>query len=216
MKRLAIFDFDGTLVDTVHDVVECMNRALEINGFPTLVHDEFVNRLGGNINEIVSLILDDKSTPENIELIKKTYQELYDDSPKEKSVPFRGVHGLLLKLQNEGMLIAINSNRSTDSIRIFTDRFFDDIDFLLIEGHNPDYPSKPSPIGVEKIIEKAGVSLEESVYIGDSKTDIKTAMNAKIDCVIVTWGYGNQKDYDNTYLIKTVHDTSQLEDISEN
>jgi phosphoglycolate phosphatase len=210
MKKLAIFDFDGTLVDTVHDVVACMNRALEFHGFPTLVHDEFVNRLGGNINEIVSLVLEDNATPENIKLIKDTYKELYDESPKEKSIPFRGVHELLLNLQNDGVLIAINSNRSTDSIKLFTDRYFDDVDFLLIEGHNFNYPSKPSPIGVEKIIEKADVSLGETVYIGDSKTDIKTAQNAQIDCIIVTWGYGNEKDYNNSYPIKIVDETSQL------
>ncbi|MBQ9026035.1 MAG: HAD hydrolase-like protein, partial [Methanobrevibacter sp.] len=95
MKILYIFDFDGTLFDTVHDVVICLNEALSVNNFPTLSDSEYVERLGGNINEIVSLVLKDKNTPENIGLIKNTYQPLYDDSPKEKSVPFDGVNELL-------------------------------------------------------------------------------------------------------------------------
>lgn len=210
MKKLAIFDFDGTLVDTVHDVVTCLNGALDFHGFPTRVCDEIVNMFGGNINEIISLVLEDNATPENMELIKGTYTELYDKSPKERSIPFRGVHELLLNLQNDEMLIAINSNRSTDSIKMFTDKYFGDVDFLLIEGHYHKYPSKPNPVGVEKIIEKACVNLKESVYIGDSKTDIKTAQNAGIDCIIVTWGYGNEDVYNNPYPIGIVDETSQL------
>ncbi len=210
MKKLYIFDFDGTLFDTVHDVVICLNEALSVNNFPTLSDSEYVERLGGNINEIVSLVLKDKNTPENIELIKNTYQPLYDDSPKEKSVPFDGVNELLEYLQDNGALLAINSNRTTESIKHFTDKFLSDIDFLLIEGHNENYPSKPSPIGVNKIIDKAGVSSDEVIYIGDSITDIKTAKNAGVDCVIVTWGYGFDDAYQHEYPVSVVDEVSQL------
>ena len=210
MKKLYIFDFDGTLFDTVHDVVICLNEALSVNNFPTLSDSEYVERLGGNINEIVSLVLKDKNTPENIELIKNTYQPLYDDSPKEKSVPCDGVNELLEYLQDNGALLAINSNRTTESIKHFTDKFLSDIDFLLIEGHNENYPSKPSPIGVNKIIDKAGVSSDEVIYIGDSITDIKTAKNAGVDCVIVTWGYGFDDAYQHEYPVSVVDEVSQL------
>ncbi|WP_407379794.1 HAD family hydrolase [Methanobrevibacter sp.] len=210
MKKLYIFDFDGTLFDTVHDVVICLNEALSVNNFPTLSDSEYVERLGGNINEIVSLVLKDQNTPENIELIKKTYTPLYDDSPKDKSVPFDGIRQLLEKLQDSGALIAINSNRTTQSIKHFTDKFLKDIDFILIEGHNENYPSKPSPIGVNRIIDKADVSLDEAIYIGDSITDIKTAQNAGVDCVIVKWGYGFDDAYQHDYPLAVVDDVSQL------
>ena len=88
MKRLAIFDFDGTLFDSVHDVIICFNKALSMNGFPTLTREEYIERLGGNIDEIVSLILKDKNSKENIELIKKDYQKLYDESNKDNTLPF--------------------------------------------------------------------------------------------------------------------------------
>ena len=114
--------------------------------------------------------------------------------------------------EKRNVLIAINSNRSTPSIKLFVDRYFSEIDFLKIEGHNLDYPSKPSPYGVEKIIEKSDVSLDDAIYIGDSKTDIKTAQNAGIDCVIVKWGYGNNKDYENDYILGVVDSPSELLD----
>lgn len=204
MKKLAIFDFDGTLFNTVDDVIINFNKALSANGFPELTRDEYIERLGGNIDEIVSLILNDKNTPENIELIKKEYGKLYTDSKKENSKPFSNILNLLKDLERNGVLIAINSNRTTPSIKLFVEKYLSEIDFLEIEGHNLGYPSKPSPCGVNKIIKKANVSLDEAIYIGDSKTDIKTAQNAGIDCVIVKWGYGNQKDYENEYILGTV------------
>lgn len=204
MKKLAIFDFDGTLFNTVDDVIINFNRALSANGFPKLTRDEYIERLGGNIDEIVSLILNDKNTPENVELIKKEYGKLYTDSKKENSKPFSNILNLLKDLERNGVLIAINSNRTTPSIKLFVEKYLSEIDFLEIEGHNLGYPSKPSPFGVNKIIKKANVSLDEAIYIGDSKTDIKTAQNAGIDCVIVKWGYGNQKDYENEYILGTV------------
>lgn len=210
MKKLAIFDFDGTLFNTVDDVIINFNVALKANGFPTLTREEYIERLGGNIDEIVSLILNDRNTPENIELIKREYGKLYADSKKENSKPFPDVLDLLMDLERKDVLIAINSNRTTPSIKQFVEKYLPDIDFLEIEGHNLDYPSKPSPLGVNRIIEKAGVSLDEAIYIGDSKTDIKTAQNAGIDCVIVKWGYGNQKDYEDEYIMGAVDSICEI------
>ena len=210
MKKLAIFDFDGTLFNTVDDVIINFNRALKANGFPTLTREEYIERLGGNIDEIVSLILNDRNTPENIELIKKEYGKLYADSKKENSKPFPDILNLLRDLERKDVLIAINSNRTTPSIKLFVEKYLSGIDFLEIEGHNPNYPSKPSPLGVNRIIAKADVSLDEAIYIGDSKTDIKTAQNAGIDCVIVKWGYGNQKDYENEYILSAVDSICEI------
>lgn len=204
MKKLAIFDFDGTLFDSVWDVVICFNRTLEIHGFPTLTHEEYLDRLGGNIDEIVSLILKDKSTAENIELVKNTYSKLYSASPKDNTKPFAGTHEVLKALQDKGILLAINSNRTTDSIREYVDEFFKDIDFKAIEGHDPSYPSKPSPCGVERIMGKLEVTKDETVYIGDSITDIRTSQNAEIDCILVSWGYGRKEAFESDYPLVTV------------
>ena len=72
MKKLVIFDFDGTLFDSVDDVVICFNEALSMHNFPTLTKKEYLEILGGNIDEVVSLILKDRNSKENMELIKET------------------------------------------------------------------------------------------------------------------------------------------------
>lgn len=213
MKKLFIFDFDGTLFDSVDDVVACLDSALKSNGFPVLTKQEYIDRLGGNIDQTMSLILKDKNTPENIGIVKESYEKCYAKSEKRNTKPYDGIGDVLKSLCKKGIMIAINSNRKTDSIRHFTDAFFSEVDFVLIEGHNEDYPSKPSPIGVEKIFEKAGVSPDEAVYIGDTRTDINTAKNAGLDCIIVRWGYGNENDWNDNYPLKTIDKVSDLYDL---
>ncbi len=210
MKKLCIFDFDGTLFDSVDDVVICFNKALDIYDLPTLTKDEYLGCLGGNIDEIVSLVLKDNNTSENIEKVKKTYLELYNSSKKEKTLPFPETHDFLKSLQEKEILLAINSNRLNYSLKHFVEKYYSDIDFVSIEGHDLNCPSKPDPYGVNKIIKKANVGLEDAIYIGDSRTDINTARNAGIDCVIVKWGYGNEKDYGDEYVLEAIGDIHEL------
>ena len=211
MKKLAIFDFDGTLFNSVDDVVICFDKTLEIYNFPTLTKEEYFECLGGNIDDIVSLVLGKNNSVENIEKVKKTYLDLYNPSPKEHTLPFPEAHECLKKLQEKGVLLAVNSNRLNYSLKYFVEKFFKDIDFVLVEGHNEDYPSKPNPFGVENILRKANVGLDEAVYIGDSKTDIETAQNAGMDCIVVKWGYGNQKDYENDYILEAVDEFGDIQ-----
>ncbi len=210
MKKLCIFDFDGTLFDSVEDVVICFNEALSEYGFPTLTRDEYIPCLGGNIDDIVSKVLGVNSNPQNIESFKKTYLDLYDSSKKEKTIPFPDSNEVLRNLQDNGILLAINSNRLTYSLNEFVEKFFSDIDFVAIEGHNINCPSKPDPFGVKNILNKTNLSSDEAFYIGDSITDIKTAQNADMDCVIVEWGYGDEKTFNHDYPLKVINEFSQL------
>jgi phosphoglycolate phosphatase len=175
--------------------------------------DEYIPCLGGNIDDIISKVLGENNSPQNLKNVKKTYLDLYNDSKKELTLPFKHSHELLRKLQENDILLAINSNRLTYSLNEFVDKFYPDIDFVLIEGHNLNHPSKPSPFGVNRIINKADVSLDETIYIGDSITDIKTAQNAGIDCIIVEWGYGDENTFNHKYPLEVVDDFSQLSEI---
>ena len=210
MKKLVIFDFDGTLFDSVEDVIICFDKTLEIHDFPKLTRKEYFEVLGGNIDEMVSLILRENNTSENIELIKNTYEKLYDESKKENTLPFPKMHDLLNVLQEKDLLLAINSNRKTDSIKYYVDKFFMDVDFVSIEGHNPNHPSKPHPYAVEMMRKKFDVTKDECIYIGDSKTDINTANNAEIDCLIVKWGYGTQEDYNEDNVLGVIGNPDEI------
>ena len=107
MKKLAIFDFDGTLFDSVDDVVKSFNDALTVYGFPTVTREEYIGKLGGNIDEIVSLVLKDNATPENLESFKNTYLKIYYGSKKENSIPFPGTYEILKELESRNVFLAI-------------------------------------------------------------------------------------------------------------
>ena len=213
MKKLCIFDFDGTLFDSVEDVVICFNEVLSEYGFPTLTRDEYIPCLGGNIDDIVSKVLGPNSTPQNIESIKKTYLDLYASSKKEKTIPFPDAKETLKYLEDKGILLAINSNRLNFSLNEFVLKYLSDIGFVSIEGQNIDSPPKPDPFGVNNILNKTNLSSDEALYIGDSMTDIQTAQNAGIDCVIVEWGYGDETAFNHDYPLKVISEFSQLYDL---
>ena len=129
---------------------------------------------------------------------------------KENSTLFDGMLEVLEELQKEGMILAINSNRNPNSIKTLLKKHANNITFLDIQGHIPNIPSKPNPYGVNTIINKANTTKEETVYIGDSATDIQTAKNAGIDCILVKWGYGLDDAYADEYPIALVNNKDEL------
>ncbi len=210
MKKLCIFDFDGTLFDSLTDVVKCFNKTFEKLGLDTFDREFYKRSVGGNMDQIVSKLLQDKNTPVNMTKVKDTYAKIYDADLKENTCLFEGMLDVLEQLQEEGMILAINSNRSAESIKEFVNKFADNINFIDIQGPIPTEASKPDPYGVNTIIKKAEMSKEDCVYIGDSITDILTAKNAGIDCILVTWGYGIDDVYENEYPIAIVNNKEEL------
>ncbi len=199
--KLFIFDFDGTLLNTLNQLVYDMNTALKLHNFPKLSFDEFEQMAGGNINQVISNVLGTNSTDENIEKVKETYLEIVWKGEDTLSKPFDKIIYVLNKLESQGHILAINSNRYTESINFYVKKFFKNINFIDIQGHNPPNPSKPDPYGVLKIIEKTEMKKEDIFYVGDSQTDIDTAMNAGIKCIYVTWGYSKMIPTENVYKI---------------
>lgn len=216
MKKLCIFDFDGTIFDSLTDVAKCFNKTFEYLGYEKLDLEFFKESLGGNVDQIISLILKDKNNPENIELVKNTYEKIYNNDLKENTKLYDGILEVLLQLQKEDYILAINSNRNPKSIKEFINKYAADINFVDIQGHVDRNPSKPHPYGVNVIMSKANVTNENTIYIGDSITDIKTAENANVDCLLVRWGYGVGDVYDNEYPIAIAENTEDIIDIIKN
>lgn len=190
MKKLCIFDFDGTLVDTFTDAGIYYNKALEAYGFKTHNIEEYKYLMGGSLEEVVTRILEEKNrTEENINNVKKHYWDNYPTSSKENTKAYPGIQELLEELQKNNVKIAINTNKKQVIVDEMVKKIFPNINFVSVAGQNGKYPAKPDPEGVYQILKMCdGIEKNECIYIGDSKYDFETAQNAGIDAILVTWG----------------------------
>lgn len=211
---LVILDFDGTLVDTITDVGICFNEALAYCGLPQHPLERFGSFAGGNLETVVSKMLPPgQVTQENITRVKTKYRELYLSSEKPNTRPYKGMWELVCALKDRGVTLAINSNKGQALLDDMVQKMFPSGFFDSVVGYSEDRPSKPDPFGVCLIGEQTGRSLERAVYIGDGESDVRTAQNAGIPCIFVSWGQGDPAvaaSAPMVTLVKSVEQLSQL------
>jgi len=211
MRKLLIFDCDGTLVDTVKDVAICFNGALEYYGFPTYPIDDYGGIVGGNLETIVTRLLPENArTTENVEKVKTKYRALYSASDKPNTKPFEGIVEALNILKAKGFVLGINTNKGQALTDALVEKFFEKDLFISVVGYEESRPSKPDPYGVKMICAACQVPESQAVYVGDGRSDIETAHNAQIPCVFVTWGQGTEEDSRDPRIAAVVNDIQEL------
>ena len=190
MKKLIIFDLDGTLINTIADLANSTNFALNKNGFPTHPLEKFNYFVGNGINKLFERALPEgEKTEENIQKIRKDFLEHYDVHNADESRPYKNIPELLSALQDKGLQLAVASNKYQKATANLVQRFFPEIHFTAVFGQRESVKTKPDPAVVLEIMEKANVSAADTLYIGDSNVDMQTAINSKVDACGVTWGF---------------------------
>lgn len=189
MKKLVIFDLDGTLIDTIVDAGRCFNKVLKHFGLKIHSLEEYKHMVGGNLEVMFSNLVGDKDrTAGMISELKEKYREVYLADSKPNTKPFDGILDVLKKLnEDDNISIAINTNKSQLLAEELCAEMFAGINFFGILGYIESRPSKPDPYAANELMRINGALPEETIYIGDSITDITTAKNAGIDCVLVNW-----------------------------
>ena len=182
MKKLLIFDLDGTLLNTIADLAHSTNYALEKNGFPMHHLEEYNYFVGNGINKLFERALPEgEKTEENMAKIRQDFLAHYDVHNADASRPYEGIPELLQALQDKGIQLAVASNKyqaATTNIR-----------FTAVLGQREGIKTKPDPGIVSEIREKAHVEAADTLYIGDSNVDMQTAINSGVDACGVTWGF---------------------------
>ncbi|MBO4466689.1 MAG: HAD-IA family hydrolase [Bacteroidales bacterium] len=199
MKKLVLFDLDGTLIDTLEDLSEAVNHALALRGLPLHTLDEYRGMVGHGVRSLVAQALEaswkeipDQARDEEEALVDAAladFKEYYQAHIDVHTRPYPGIPELLADLQAHGVQLAVVSNKFQEGTEYLIKRLFPDIDFVAILGNRPGWPLKPSPEIVEDVLSRAGVSPEDALLVGDSPTDMRTAANGGIDALAVTWGY---------------------------
>lgn len=190
MKKLVIFDLDGTLLNTIADLAAATNQALQQEGFPTHETDAYRFFVGNGINKLFERALPEQErTEKNILKIRSLFIPYYDVHNADLSRPYPGIPELLAALQQKGIMLGVASNKYQAATQKLIAHYFPNISFVEVLGQREGIPAKPDPSIVNDILAKAGVEREEVLYVGDSNVDMQTAHNAGVTAVGVAWGF---------------------------
>jgi phosphoglycolate phosphatase len=191
MKKLFIFDLDGTLLDTVADLGNSCNHVFSEAGFPTHPIDAYYKFVGNGIAKLIERALPaDEATAENIEKLLPPFRAYYNLHMADDTKPYRGVCELLAELQQKGVAIAVASNKYQAATENLVKKYFPEINFVAVFGQRDNVPVKPDPAIVHDIMQAAGIEdTAEIIYIGDSLVDLNTAKNSNVEFAAVTWGF---------------------------
>lgn len=195
MKRLIIFDLDGTLLDTVADLAAAVNYALDGMGHPRHNVDTIRTFVGNGIGKLLERSLPEgERTEENLARMRAAFLPYYDAHNADLSRPYPGVAAVLEELQRRGLMLAVASNKYQAATERLVAHFFPSVRFVRVLGQREHVPVKPDPAIVRDILASAGVEAEEVLYVGDSGVDMQTARNATVDAVGVAWGFRSREE----------------------
>ena len=213
MKKLVIFDLDGTLLDTIADLAESANYALKQLGYPTHDVETIRTFVGNGINKLLERALPPhEQTEENVMRMRSHFVPYYDVHNADLSSPYPGIVNLLEDLQAKGIQIAVASNKYQAATVKLVKQYFPNIDFVEILGQREGINVKPDPTIVFDILKKAKVSCEETLYVGDSGVDMQTAINAGVDAVGVTWGFRPRAELESFRPMELIDKAKELLD----
>ncbi len=195
--QAVLFDLDGTLVDTIEDITDALNRALAMEGLPPLdvmMTKRVVGR--GLRNALIGAVelWGKEFTSEHIDRMYAFMMEYYRQNHCVKSKPYEGIPSLLETLDRQGVRLAVFSNKEDGLTGEVVRTLFPHIRFSWVRGMKDDFPRKPDRAGLEHFAKKEGLKVENLLYVGDSEVDYQTAENAGCQHILVSWGFRSRED----------------------
>ena len=185
--QTAIFDLDGTLLDTLEDLYIAVNTALERNALPPRTRDEVRMFVGNGVEMLVRRAVPAGSTEETVLTTLADFKATYATVCEEHTAPYGGIPEVLRDLRDRGVRVAVVSNKFDAATKRLCAKYFGELVEVAI-GETADVRKKPAPDTVFEAVKELGVTTEGAVYVGDSDVDIETARNCGIPCISVTWG----------------------------
>lgn len=193
MKKIVIFDLDGTLLNTLDDLADSTNYALAKFGYPTRTIEEVRQFVGNGVAKLIERAIPDGKKNPNFEKCLAIFKENYAQNMYNKTAPYVGILEMLSNLKSKGLKIAVVSNKFDLAVKELCKKYFDGyIDFAAGENEAQGIKKKPAPDTVFTVLKEFELNPEDAVYIGDSDVDIMTAKNSQMPCISVTWGFRDE------------------------
>ena len=213
--QAVFFDLDGTLLDTLQDIADSANAALERLGHeqhPTAAYRHFV---GSGMAALAERILPPTANEQDaasqcLKILREEYGRRWDQTTR----PYNGIASMLGELQSTGMPLCVLSNKPHDFTCLTVERLLGDWTFAHVRGVDDATPPKPDPQGALTLTNKMGVEPSRCLYVGDTSIDIQTAHAAGMISVGVTWGFRDEQELRANDAHHIIHTPSELLDLT--
>lgn len=186
-----IFDLDGTLLDTLGDLTDAVNFALEKYGLPLRSLEEVRQFVGNGLRNLMTKAVEGGESHPRFEEVFAFFREYYKNNCNHKTAPYEGIMELLKELKGRGIKMAIVSNKIDAGVKELNEKFFAEYIDIAI-GEREGIRRKPAPDSLQEVMRELGIAKEHVLYVGDSDVDIETAANADIRCISVSWGFRDE------------------------
>jgi len=213
--KAAFFDLDGTLIDSLADLGEAVNRMLQERGCPIHPVDAYREFIGEGARLLVQRALP-PAVAQDADLVNDAlaaYQAHYQDCWRDQTRPYPGVVELLAKLQVQGVHLAVISNKPHAFTQLCAEHFFPDADFVCVLGQREGVQRKPDPAAALEAAALCGLSPADCIYVGDSGVDMRFARAAGMTAIGVLWGFRDQAELVEagaTHLVRTVPELEEM------
>ena len=210
MYKVAIFDLDGTLLDTLKDLADACNFALRSYGFPEHQIEEYKYFLGNGAYKLIERALPiGKKDGETVDKVLTEFKKYYEKHKSDFTKPYDGIEDLLIALKEAGIKTAVVSNKPHEFAVEIVERYFAK-SFDIVFGKREGYLAKPDPTTVIETLNHFKCKKEEAVYIGDSDVDMFTGKNAGLFSIGVAWGFRGARELSAAGANKIVYTSEEL------
>ncbi|NLJ31896.1 MAG: HAD family hydrolase [Clostridiales bacterium] len=206
MYKACIFDLDGTLASTLRSIVYFANEALRRCGYAPISQDDYRYLVGNGADRLMHRMLvaaggKGNDTLENVNALRKIYDELYESDPSHLVTNYPGMQETVAALRKKGLRLAVLSNKPHNCTTAVVDFLFPKGTFDLCFGQHPGVACKPSPEGALLIAKRLGVKPCECLYIGDTNTDMQTGAAAGMDTAGALWGFRSRRELEENHAV---------------
>lgn len=200
MIKTIIFDLDGTLLNTLEDLMISTNFALSKFNFPPHKIEDIRKFVGNGVKKLIERAVPTDCSTETTEKCLEIFKEHYSKNMYNHTKPYNSILEILSKLRTKGLKIGVVSNKYDSAVKELCEKYFPNLIDVAI-GQSENIPKKPAPESVFKAMKELNAENFSTVYVGDSEVDVQTAKNANLPCIGVLWGFRDRKDLEGANFI---------------
>lgn len=207
-----IFDLDGTLLNTIDDLMDSVNHVLSVHGMPVRSKAEITAFVGNGVGRLMELSVPEGTKKAQCDELLSEFCAYYSLHGRDKTAPYEGITDMLAALKRAGLRLAVVSNKIDSAVKELCNSFFGGLLELAV-GEHENTARKPAPDMLYEVLEHLGAGVDDAVYVGDSEVDIATAEAAGMRLIMVEWGFRKREDMEKLGAVHFVRKPEEIADI---